>query len=270
MNRTSWRTSLARLGSLLLLLLVGTSGEMLAKQNCTNADFFGPYGFLGNGAVIQPPPGLEAIVGPFARIGRLVSYGDGTLLAAYERGSYNGVIFTDPFDGVYSVKSDCTISFLLNAPAPIGLPIPFTGVIMDDGDIRIVTTAPGALVTATIYKQGIRGCSAESLFGSFVFELSGVILPARGPYTRLGKLVADGGGNFAASTIVNNNGLSAPEGISGTYRIDSECKLILNYKEAIQGGAQDVTVEGVLRDRKTARLLVTKPLGVTITGTLAR
>jgi hypothetical protein len=258
----------------LLCFLVSTGLQLaFAAHQCGNADFMGSYAVSSDGTVVQGPPGTS-IAGPFARLAKVRSSGDGTLIASYARGSYNGIVYSEPFDGVYTVRPDCTISFIINAPPPTGLPVPFQGVVLHNSrEVRVMAGGPGAVVSATMRKQSLRDCSTETFVGSFAFELSGQILPPSpqaGPFLRLGRLISFGDGTFAVGTAVTYNGLFTFENLLGTYRLDADCKLTLQYSEAGPSEPRKITIEGLLYTRDNADLLVTDPAGITITGRLGR
>src|SRR5258705_7399973 len=109
---------------LALLVFLGANANAQIRQWCTDADFAGSYGLLASGAIHLAPD--TRVVGPFGRVGRVVSDGAGKL-AVQTIASYNGIIFDEPYAGTYKVSSDCTITFVLDLPAPVNLPATLSG-----------------------------------------------------------------------------------------------------------------------------------------------
>jgi hypothetical protein len=77
-----------------LLFFLGARAEAQIRQWCTDADFAGSYGLLASGAIHLAPD--TRVVGPFGRVGRVVSDGAGHL-AVQTIASYNGIIFDEPY-----------------------------------------------------------------------------------------------------------------------------------------------------------------------------
>jgi hypothetical protein len=291
--------------TVLRLLLVGglllvASQQMPAQRVCSNSDFFGPYAALGEGIVtIPPPPPNEPVIGPISRVGRVLASGDGQVGFTWTKGSYDGKIFDHTFGGTYSVNRDCTINILfLNPPDPFppDIPLPFTGTIGDTNrEIQLQTLAPGTVAPATLRKISIRNCSTADFAGSFIFDLRGYATrppatwsaeaaePRPGPLGRIGRLNADGQGNFVATAIANYAPLFLAEAFVGTYSVDSECKLvfrytvtealpagIFNFPGAAAGPRYSGVMEGVMSDRSNAVVIQTSPLGAPVGGRLKK
>src|SRR5437879_5736027 len=76
-----------------------------AEQECTDHDFIGVFGFYGTGYVVKSP--VTTLTGPFARLGRFESDGNGHL-TFFSTASFNGHLIPQDFTGTYSVNPDCT------------------------------------------------------------------------------------------------------------------------------------------------------------------
>src|SRR5258708_7413240 len=93
----------------------------------------------------------------------------------------------------------------------------------------------GGHLASSLSRQGIKKCTGlEDLSGPYALQLQGTIVgpPAKataGGFSRLGLLVADGAGGFTANTVANYNGTPSLENLKGTYKLDSDCLLTLQY-----------------------------------------
>jgi hypothetical protein len=118
---------------------------------CTVADLNGTYQFELTGPVLPPVP----FAGPFARLGRLVGFGDGNF-AVTSTASYNGAIVVENFPGTYTVTSDCRFEMKATLTTQAGpFPIKIEGTFADKGKTAslIVSEPPGAAITGTLKVQ---------------------------------------------------------------------------------------------------------------------
>src|SRR3979411_181389 len=89
-----------------LALVAAVSGPVLSvAADCTNADLNGVYGMLAPGCILLAPGFPSEVLGPFARVGRVVADGEGNISIA-NTASYNGNIITESYNGTYVVSSD--------------------------------------------------------------------------------------------------------------------------------------------------------------------
>jgi hypothetical protein len=214
----------------------------------------------------------------------------------YSKGSYrvdgNGRIFDHTFGGTYTVNRDCSVElFFTLVPDPLNLPLPFSGALADGGkEVRIVATGPGTQAPATLHKFTMLGCSTADFAGNFAFDMEGkVVEPAgrAGPFNRIGRLVSNGQGAFTALAVATYNGSLTDETFTGTYSVDSQCKMVLRFTvtealhrfppvfpevpgATIAGPPYDGVMEGLLYDRSNAVLMQISPLLGAITGKLKR
>jgi hypothetical protein len=253
-----------------LSVLVLSCSTLFAIEKCDNQDFHGTYGILGSGAVTAPG---YPITGPFGRAGRVVANGRGDV-SFFTTASYNGLLFDEAIAGTYQVFPDCRIEFKLQPFAPVGVPATFEGVVADNNrEVQfMIADPPGQTIHATLRRQSQQHCSAENLSGGYALDLSGtfdlVAFQTTPPlqFVRTGQFVADGKGSFTTGTFVNYNGLQImKENIAGTYAVDPNCAVTLQYQDA---SGQTQQWKGALTDNsKRAYLIVNEP-GSVIIGTL--
>ena len=253
-----------------LLFLLGAQAEAQIRQWCTDGDFVGSYGLLASGSILLAPD--ARVVGPFGRVGRIVSDGAGRL-AVQTTASYNGLVFDEPYGGTYKVSSDCTIIFNLDIPAPVNLPATLAGTLADHEKetLFLLLNPPGTTIQGLARKQSKAWCTPTDLAGSFQFEMSGgITFPAAAQFRRIGRLVADDSGRFTAKTNTSYGGLVVAETLSGTYTVDSLCNVALKYGlPQPDGSTVNFTLTGPLVDGgKGAFLIQREPLGAAIVGTL--
>jgi len=87
----------------------------------------------------------------------------------------------------------------------------------------IVALAFGVAPTA---KANDKGCSVETLHGSYAQTGSGVITAPpdqAGPFANVGTLVFDGRGSVTGTLMISQNGMSAQTTETGTYTVNSDC-----------------------------------------------
>ncbi len=265
-------------GVLAVSVLTATSGlipSLHAAKACTDHDFTGVFGFYGTGYVVKSP--VTILTGPFARLGRFESDGNGHLTFS-STASFNGHLIPQDFTGTYTTNPDCTLTTTVYLPDPINLPVNFISIISDDGNENrdLFVNPPGVVVTGAARKQHMGQCSKQDLSGAYALEMSGAILQegsaGRIPFSALARIDADGTGNIVGKLGSNYGGLPVPqEDISGTYTVDPNCIFHLTYYTAGEGhGPNDgVTLKGVFIDAGTgAFLMVLQPSTATVLGSL--
>ena len=258
--------------SLLRCALIGALAASVvqtasANQPCTNHDFGGTYGEIGWGAIADSS---NPLAGPFARVGRALADGNGNVIA-HTYGSFNGLIFVapQPYSGTYTVSPDCMVVFHMNIPVPspggpVILPLTLSGSISDTGrDVAtMITDPPGLPVRIVFHRQDRENCTVGDFRGAYGLDMFGNM--ASGVFTRTGRVVFDGQGGFTASTVANYNGAVTPESISGTYTINAECELTMQYTLD-----QPVTWFGGLYGSSAgSTLMLIDPPGSVVIGTI--
>jgi hypothetical protein len=276
LRRKSLRIHRGVLAMSFLVHAAGLVPALQAREDCTNQDFIGAFGFFGTGHVIKSP--VTILTGPFARLGRFESDGKGGLTFT-STASFNGHLLPQDFPGVYTMNSDCTFTAVVSLPEPINLPVTFLGVLSADGnEIRdLFVDPPGIVVYGTGRKQGLAECTNRELSGAYQLDLAGTTLQAgtaRVPFSGLGRIVADGAGNFVGRLGSNYGGLAIPgEDISGTYVVASNCTFQLKYYTAGEGRTPEdgVTLKGSFIDNGAgAYVMVLQPTTATVLGSLRR
>jgi hypothetical protein len=83
-----------------------------------------------------------------------------------------------------------------------------------------------ALAIAPTVQASDKGCSNETLRGSYAQTGSGVITAPpdqAGPFANVGTLIFDGNGGVTGALVVSSNGSSSPVTETGTYTVNSDC-----------------------------------------------
>jgi hypothetical protein len=264
--RLLWRTVPA-------LLAAAMCHPVDAAQNCGNQDLKGAYGAIATGSLVAAPLPPE-LLGPSTRVGRLDVDGKGNAQIKVTV-SFNGAIIDEEYTGTYLVNPDCTMSMILNVPFPgISAPIPLTffGALADEGrQISIlIVDPPGAEIRIDLRRQEHLTCSTADVSGGYLVDLVGVnvFLPDYPPgvFARVGRLAFDGKGAFSANTQTSYNGLIVGEVFSGSYTVDSACKVQMQYTNG-----QPYSWVGFLTDNGAgAVLILNAPQGAVVSGTMTR
>jgi hypothetical protein len=101
------------------------------------------------------------------------------------------------------------------------------GIIISCGKtFAIVAVAAFALTVAPVAKAENKGCSNETIKGTFAHMAAGFITapPAvAGPLTGVGTDTFDGKGGVTSIATLNINGNVVPLGATGTYKVNPDC-----------------------------------------------
>jgi len=128
------------------LLVLGLMSRVQAGE-CSNVSIKGAYGLSCEGTAVG--------VGPLAVIGVFTADGNGNG-SEVETISFNGEIFQEErFTVTYTVKADCTGSFVSKGLGPVFLGSVFhNDFVIDDNkkEIRLIPTEPG-FVAVCIYRK---------------------------------------------------------------------------------------------------------------------
>ena len=252
------------------LFLLGSCASMQAAITCTTADYNGTYAFITVGNFVQLPPAAAALVGPFAQAGVFIADGLGHV-TIQSNASYNGIFLPANVPGTYTVNSDCTTVFQVTLPPPISIPSTFTGVLSTDNRqmALVISSPPGTVVIGTHAKQDVRFCGVSTFSGAYSVDMGGGIpagSPQSGLFHRVGRLVADGAGNFTAKTLANYNGTSVEEDFSGTYGVTADCGLSLSY--SLTGSSTTLGIGGYLAGHGDMAMVMVTSSGWSVSGTL--
>ena len=252
-----------------LALLISYAAS--AAVTCTNADYSGHYMFSSVGALLQLPPEAALLLGTISQAGRFNPDGNGN--SPIETfASYNGYETNGFTPGVtYSVSPDCVVTFDLTLPLPLGVHSQFTGILSAGGKqmVLMLTIPSGSVIIGQHIKQDLRFCSEKDFSGAFQIDLTGTIArPANisGQYRQIGRLVADGYGHFTASAFTNYNGKIVQESFAGTYKVNSECFVTLQYPS--DSSSQTVTISGGIGGYGEIAMVTVLSDGWGVSGTL--
>ena len=280
----------SKLSLIALVLLAGVTAAQAAHpaSGCSNKDLAGVYGMLATGTIIIAPGFPATLLGPFARVGRVVADGNGNISVA-NTASYNGNIIPESYSGTYTVNSDCSVDIRPVVGLPLGpggslVPVPFefVGALADNGNSAAVVLcglgpgvpcfpapmATGNVIRVLLSKQDDNRsiCQTKNLSGAFQLDMAGSVI-AGGmpePFARDGLLAFDGRGGFSGHATVSSSGLPVlAEDITGTYSVDSLCNVSIAYSLA---GAH--TWSGTLSNQSNAADLIVAETGSIVSGTL--
>ena len=95
-------------------------------------------------------------------------------------------------------------------------------IVMKKTIISLVVFASMFVVGAVPNAQA-RQCSNASLEGAYGFLDSHTAVPARTPFTALGRWNFDGKGNFTNTVTLDDNGTSTHVADSGPYTVNADC-----------------------------------------------
>ncbi|HEY1411376.1 MAG TPA: hypothetical protein VGF36_04505, partial [Rhodopila sp.] len=266
MKRLHWMAAGA------ILVLSAGAPSLRAAITCSTSDYVGSYSFRTLGTFVTLPPAAALLMGGFAQAGTFTSDGQGNVTIE-STASYNGLIQPANDPATYVINPDCTITFSLILPPPLGIPSTFQGVL--SSDLRemslTITDPPGTVVIGTHAKQDLRFCGVADFTGAYAIDMQGVVSQPKnlaGQFQRIGRVVSDGAGNFTASTIANYAGVTTTENLTGTYDLNAKCVLTMNYSTGGGASAQSGSLSGTLGGHgDIAMMLVTTP-GWAVSGTL--
>ena len=204
----------------LALVLAGTTnaheGSELNGSLCTAADFQGVYGYSGSGIILEGPN-----AGPVAFVGRLNADGNGTFTGG-DTVSLNGRIVRRTYTAQYTVNPDCTGSY--EADTSLGV-VHADFVITTGGEeLRNIRTDPGQVLTFALRKSHLTDCSNASWVGSFGYSGEGKLI--QDPVLSIafvGRLTADGKGNFFGGDTVSRHGEILQRTYTAKYTVNADC-----------------------------------------------
>ena len=249
--------------------LLGGAAGLRAAQTCSTEDYKGVYAFYTAGAFVQLPPAAALVQGPFSQAGTFTSDGQGNLVIE-STPSFNGLILPSTSVATYTITPDCVITYSLILPEPLPVPSTFTGVL--SLGVRqatvMVTDPPGTVVVGEHVKQDLRFCGVGDFAGAYQIDIGGNITAPKeraAQFHRLGRLVADGEGNFSATSIATYGGRIAQESFSGTYSVSARCFVTLKY---VGAGEENITITGALGGHGEIAMVMVATQGWAVSGYL--
>ena len=250
------------------LCVIAGADHLRAETSCSAKDYRGTYGFYSNGLLLQLPPQAAPLLGPIAQAGTFTSDGNGNIDSRLTV-SWNGFIAPGDTPITYTITPDCLLKMSLVLPSPVNAPAEFLGVLSDHGREMTLTISnpPGTVVVGDHAKQDVKYCGGSEFLGSYQVDFRGlVVAPAEraGPFSRVGRLVSDGKGNFAAKTLANYAGRQVEEDFEGTFTMNSRCILTLDYTFS----GEKMSVTGPLVGHGEAYYMVVASPGWASAGTL--
>jgi hypothetical protein len=243
MKRSYWMFALS------ILFLSGHT-SLFAGITCSASDYKGAYAFSSVGSLITLPPAGAPLLGTIAQSGTFMPDGQGNLTID-TNASYNGIVLPGSVTATYTVTPDCILTFSLTLPPPLSVPTTFTGVLSLDNRhmVLMITDPPGTLVVGEHYKQDSQFCAISDFSGAYQVDLGGSIVSPKslaGQFHTIGRLVADGNGNFTALTFANYNGNVVQETFNGSYDVNARCSVTMTYTGGSGPTPQTITISGSL------------------------
>lgn len=196
----------------------------LGAQVCVPANLSGAYGFELSGSTT-----ISGKATPMATVGRLVFDGSGHL-SGYSSVNFNGLFLGNPTTGTYELKPDCSLTFNLQDDS--GGWQHFRGT-AEPGLNRVAfrQSDPGTGGRGDM-RRTASSCSATGFRGHYSFRMGGVTTP----FSAEAKPKAS---NQRTETVADGNGgLSWKSGDttnSGTYEVDSDCFMRINFGLSLRG-----------------------------------
>jgi hypothetical protein len=222
---------------------------------CTADMLEGTYGVLEQGTAILPVPIPGTPPPPFPVVNSAIATydGDGKFWGKWT-GSFGGANLSGTFTGSYEVKPDCSYSDKFS-PLP-GLDAHHSGIIVGHGmfqEIQFMYTDPFVFATGTAKKTPPRGCSQETLEGTYAVLGQGtdvsIPLPPFTPPFPMGhvaKLTADGGGHVSGAGTEDTNGFTFPATYAGTYTVSSDCAVSFVIEDTALGTTMSIPLQGMI------------------------
>ncbi|HLH18182.1 MAG TPA: hypothetical protein VKX45_13240 [Bryobacteraceae bacterium] len=174
--------------------------------------------------------------------------------------------------GTYSVNSDCTATISLATGQK------FNAVVAGDGSqvlfLENNAGQGGAVGTlrrtsaACLARTGQPQTFAFSFFGTQASPATTGTGVTLAPSSALGSLQLNGAGNFTLTEWVYQNGATTPVTESGTYSVDANCGVTLNFPggagSAASGFAVPATFHASLGTNATGTPAMTTPMGLLV------
>ncbi|HWC99559.1 MAG TPA: hypothetical protein VG456_22520 [Candidatus Sulfopaludibacter sp.] len=189
-----------------------------------------------------------SLVGNMAGLGRFYFDGNGGIVGL---ANYTPVLRA--LVGSYTINNDCTMTIKLNSGQAYG------GVVVNQGQqvLFIETDSAAAGLTGTLSKS-INYCApftGQQSFGFTYFGADAILAGASTgsssaqqfltfqPYSAVGTVTVDGAGTFTMTAFSTTGSGVALQSSGGTYTMNSDCSLRLNFASSATG---DATAGGFL------------------------
>jgi hypothetical protein len=230
--------------SRLMLLALGCF-RCFGADVCALTDIHGPYGFQLTGTTT-----ISGTETPIAVVGRLV-FDDSGGVSGVSSVNFNGLFLGNPTTGSYQFQTDCSMTFSLQDTS--GGYQHFSGNAAAGGDrVDIRQSDPGTHERGAMIRSA-DGCGAGSFRGKYNFTMSGHATPfasegSQGSGSVRASVEADGAGNLV---VVRGSART-----SGTYTVDSDCVVQLDFGLADGDNATSIKMRGILVNGGKAMLAI--------------
>src|SRR5438270_3669625 len=190
------------------LLLAALLSAAASAQVCGGNDLSGAYGFQLSGST-----SIAGLPKPMAAIGRVI-FESGGHINGTSSVNFGGLFLGNPVTGNYTFQTDCSLTFELQDDS--GAWQHFRGT-LEPGGARgsFHQTDPGTGGRGVFQKLS-DACTAGSFRGRFAVTIG----------SHKTVTVADGNGNLSSTGETTN---------SGTYTVDSDCFVQLNFGVQLRG-----------------------------------
>lgn len=224
-------------------------------EKCSLETLEGTYGDFEQGTVLAPFPGFPPPPFPVVLSGIVTYDGAGHISATYTA-SFGGMILPATATGKYIVKPDCTYSDTITEPnGPGGHHV---GTITGEGmlqEVHFVYTDPWLVASGTLKKTPRRGCSQETLEGTYAIFGQGLAtlpnLPPFLPVAHVGTFTADGDGHFSGEDTITIAGKTKADAFTAEYIVKPDCSFTSAITTSIGVVNEAGVITGVGRFQET-------------------
>jgi hypothetical protein len=191
------------------LILAALLSAAASAQVCGGNDLSGGYGFQLSGSTT-----IAGLPKPMAAIGRVV-FEAGGQISGYSSVNFGGLFLGNPVTGNYTFKTDCSMTFDLRDDS--GGWQHFQGAVTTGGGrASFHQTDPGTGGRGVLQRLP-DSCGVASFRGKFAVTIG----------SHRTVTIADGAGNLSSNSDDGTN--------SGTYTVDSDCFMQLNFGVQLRG-----------------------------------
>jgi hypothetical protein len=178
---------------------------------------------------------------PIAVVGRLVFTSNEGAISGVTSVNFNGLFLGNPTTGKYEAKEDCSMTFSLQDTS--GGFQHFSGRAETGGDRLEIVQTDAATHERGLMIRSADSCNTPAFQGKFNFSMLGHSTPygtegARGAGSAKAVVQADGAGNLLVQRGDAKTG--------GTYTVDSDCFLQLDFGIADGDNSALVKLRGIL------------------------
>jgi hypothetical protein len=216
-------------------LLAFAAFRAFGADTCAPTDIQGPYGFQLAGTTT-----ISGSQTPIAAVGRVVFDGKESV-SGVSSVNFNGLFLGNPITGTYEIKQDCTLT--LNLQDTSGAFQHFSGKAAPGGNRAEIHQSDPGTGERGLMVRSADGCDATGFRGQYNFTMSGSVTPLaseglKGSGSAKALVQADGTGNLIV--------LRGDAKTSGTYSVDSDCFVEMDFGLAAGDSSTSIKLRGML------------------------